>query len=77
MNFDQIIKRPSGRVYVCAPTDEVPEGLTPCVLGKHFKLEPRALGTFLCLEIPSRAEDLLVIAGIVMVADAVASSAER
>jgi len=69
MNFDQIIKRPSGHVYVCAPTDEVPEGLTPCVLGKRFKLEPRALGTFLCLEIPSRAEDLLVIAGAVAFVD--------
>lgn len=69
MNNDQTITRPSGHIYVCAATDHVPEAFTPCVLGEHFKLEPKALGTFLRLEIPARAEDLLVIAGAVAFVD--------
>jgi len=69
MDSDLTIKRPSGHIYVCAATDHVPEAFTPCVLGEHFKLEPKALGTFLRLEIPARAEDLLVIAGAVAFVD--------
>lgn len=63
MDSDQTIKRPCGRIYVCATADDPPEAFTPCVLGEHLKLEPRALGTFLRREIPARAEDLLIIAG--------------
>lgn len=69
MDSDQTITRPSDHIYVCGPTDHVPEAVTPCVLGEHFKLEPKALGTFLRLEIPARAEDLLVIAAAIAFAD--------
>lgn len=69
MNSTQTIRRPSGHIYVCAATDHVPEVFTPCVLGEHLKLEPKALGTFLRLDIPARAEDLLVISGAVAFVD--------
>jgi hypothetical protein len=69
MDRDQTIVRPSGHIYVCATTDHVPDAFTPCVLGEHFKLEPKALGTFLRLKIPARAEDLLVIAGAIAFVD--------
>lgn len=69
MESEQSIKRPSGRIYVCAAADRVPDAFTPCVLDEHIRLEPKALGTFLRLEIPARAEDLLVIAGAVAFVD--------
>lgn len=69
MDTDQDITRPTGHVYVCWPTDRVPEGATPCVIGEHLNLEPRALGTFLRLDVTARAADLLVIAGAVAFVD--------
>lgn len=69
MDDEITVRRPSGNVYVCMRSDEAPETFTPCILGEHIKLEPKALGTFLRREIPARAEDLLVIAGAIAFID--------
>lgn len=69
MMSDQTIQRPSGHIYLCAQGSGAPAGYTPCVLGQHIKLAPKALGGFLLREIPARAEDLLVLAGAVAYVD--------
>ncbi|ABI77534.1 conserved hypothetical protein [Hyphomonas neptunium ATCC 15444] len=69
MVSDYAIERPDAHVYVCSDGEAAPEHSALCVLGRHLKLEPRALGTFLMRSIPARAEDLLVLAGAVAYID--------
>lgn len=69
MDQGSLIERPCGRFYVCSSAEHAPDSSVACVIGKQLKLSPKALGTFLRCDIPQRAEDLLVIAGVISYAD--------
>lgn len=60
---------PSARVVGQESPRRASLGVIPCVIGRDLQLIPNVLGRYCFKEISSRAEDLIVIAGVIAFAD--------
>lgn len=60
---------PNARVVGLESLRRPPRGTIPCVIGRDLQLKPDVLGRYCFKEISSRAEDLIIIAGVIAFAD--------
>lgn len=60
---------PHARIIGQESPQRVPQGAIPCVIGRDIQMRPDVLGTYCFKEISSRAEDLIIIAGVVAFSD--------
>lgn len=60
---------PSARVIGQEFPHRTPQGAIPCVIGRDLLLKPDVLGRYCFKEISKRAEDLILIAGVIAFAD--------
>lgn len=68
------MKHPTGlhthaRVVGLESLRRAPRGAIPCVIGRDLQLKPDVLGRYCFKEISPRAEDLIIIAGVIAFAD--------
>lgn len=60
---------PLARIVGQESPRRTPSGVIPCVIGRDLQLIPDILGRYCFKEISSRAEDLIIIAGVIAFAD--------
>lgn len=60
---------PHARVVGQESSRRSPQDAIPCVIGRDLQLKPDVLGRYCFKEISSRAEDLIIIAGVIAFAD--------
>ena len=60
---------PHARIIGQESAQRIPQGAIPCVIGRDIQMRPDVLGTYCFKEISQRAEDLIVIAGVIAFAD--------